>query len=100
MEQERDYLDNLIKDSFEDIETEGRFGEQYNKRLLLKLHEEKKTAYNLRTAAISLITAGFLIGFMYTSQVQYRVANLEFIIKTNFSMVKHSINIDKYFLGE
>lgn len=100
MEQERDDIDRIILQSFEEIQTEGRFGEQYNRRLLGKLHDENKNVSKIRTAAISLITAGFLIGFMYTSQVQYGIINLECKIKYNYSMVMHNINLGKYFLGE
>lgn len=102
MEQERDCIDELLFDAFEEIELDGRFGEQYNKRLLEKLNGEAnhKPIRRTRTAAISLITAGILLGFMYTSGVQYGMANFQCKIKANFVIMKHNMNLDKYFLGE
>jgi hypothetical protein len=100
VEQERDYLDKVLCESFIEIQTDGRFGEGYNKRLIEKLHGEKSNINKIRTAAISLITAGFLMGFMYTTEVQYGMAKFEYKLKADFAMMKHSVNLDKYFLGE
>lgn len=100
MHQERDDLDKIIAHSFEEISIDYRNGEQYNKRLMAKLHNEKNSVGKFRTVAISLIAAGFLLGFMYTSNVQYGITNIECKIKTDLSVVKNNINIDKYFLGE
>lgn len=100
MEQERDCIDELLFDAFEEIELDGRFGDQYNKRLIEKLHGEVKPIRRTRTAAISLITAGILLGFMYTSGVQYGMANFQCKIKANFVIMKQSMNLDKYFFGE
>lgn len=102
MEQERDYVDKIIEESFEDIAVDLKFGDQYNVRLLSKLHGENTTprSSKTRTAAISLITAGILMGFLYTTQVQYGIENFQCKIKTDFAIMKHSMNLDKYFLGE
>jgi hypothetical protein len=105
MEQKRDYLDELLLNAFEEIQTDGRFFEGYNDRLLSKLHEEKlkdekRSSGKIRTAAISLITAGFLMGFMYTSEVQYGITSLQCKIKYDYSIMMHNFNLDKFFLGE
>jgi hypothetical protein len=101
-----DYLDKVLwsasEAAFEEIQAEGRFGEGYNKRLLEKLHEEeqqveKRNPGKVRTAAISLITAGILMAFMYTSQVQYGIADLQYKIKYDYTIMMHNINLDKFF---
>jgi hypothetical protein len=100
VDQKRDDLDRLIENSFVEILADDIFGEQYNKNLLSKLHEQKKPRPMIRTAAVSLIAAGFLLGLLYTSNLQYSVINLQCKIKTDFVIMKNSINLEKYFLGE
>lgn len=100
MEQERDYLDKILSESFEDIGNDVRFGEQYNRKIMERLHGNKNSSDKIRTAAISLITAGILMGFMYTTGVQNGMANFQYKLKADIMMMKHSINFDKYFLGE
>ena len=100
MDQKRDDLDRLIENSFVEIQVDSIFGDKYNVSLLSKLHGEKKTRPRIRTAAVSLIAAGFLLGFIYTSEVQYSMTYLQCKIKTDFVIMKNSINIEKYFLGE
>jgi hypothetical protein len=97
VDQKRDDLDILIENSFAEIYADDILGEQYNKKLLLRLHEQKKTRPRIRTAAVSLIAAGFLLGLLYTSNLQYNVINLQCKIKTDFVIMKNSINIEKYF---
>ena len=109
MEQGRDHLDELIYDSFENIETYEHKDEEYKLRLREKLHNNnaKNTTVNknqskgrLNTAAISLITAGILLGFMYTTEMHSNLIQLEYTIKTDYALIKSNFNIEKLFLGE
>lgn len=101
MEQQRDYLDELIEESFDDMKLYvSKNNENYNRELMEKLHGTKGKNYRVRTAALSLITAGILLSFMYTSQVQFRLANFELKLKTDISIIEHSVSIDNYLLGE
>ena len=100
MDQKRDDLDRLIENSFEEIPVDGSFGDQYNINLLSKLHGEKRQIPRFRTAAVSLIAAGFLLGFIYSSGALYSMTKFQCKIKTDFVIMKNSINIEKYFLGE
>jgi hypothetical protein len=106
MDSKRDDLDKLIADSFEAIKIDSFIdknnnnGYSYNSKLLSRLHEEKTPGKWFRTAAVSLITAGILIGFMYTSDIQYQVTSIECKIKTDFAIMKDNIDIGKIILGE
>lgn len=100
MEQERDYLDKLIEQSFEEIKIDNKLSDDYNKRLFDRLHKEKSHSTKTRTAAISLIAAGILMVFMYTTEFQNSIVSLQYKIKADFTTMKEDINIDKYFLGE
>lgn len=101
MEQQRDYLDELLEDSVEDYKiTAINIDENYNRILLEKLHSEKTKNTRTRTAALSLIAAGILLCFMYTSQFQYNLTNFELKLKTDISIVKHTVSLDNYLLGE
>jgi hypothetical protein len=106
MEQERDYIDKVLISEAEVVSekilTEGRFGEGYNSRLLEKLKDEKlllekRNSGKVRTAAISLITAGILMAFMYTSNVQYGITNLQCKIKYDYTIIMHNINFGNFF---
>ena len=113
MEQGRDHIDDLIYDSYENIvihehEHEHK-DEEYKLKLRAKLHNNnaKNTIVNknqskgrFHTAAISLITAGILIGFMYTTEMQSSLIHLEYTIKTDYALIKSNFYIEKLFLGE
>jgi hypothetical protein len=109
MEQGRDHIDDLIYGSFENIEDYKHNDEEYKLKLKEKLHKNntKDNAANrnqsrgrFNTAAISLITAGLLIGFMYTTEMHSNLINLEYTIKTDYALIKTNFNIEKLFLGE
>lgn len=100
MDSKRDDLDRLIENSFIEIKIEGSLNEEYNNKLLLRLHREKSAGPRIRTAAVSLIAAGFLMAVIYTSGVQYSLTYFQCKIKTDFVIMKNNINIEKYILGE
>jgi hypothetical protein len=113
MEQGRDHIDDLIYDSFENIETyehkHKRNDEEYKLRLRERLHnnntqnstvDKNQSRGRFHTAAISLITAGILLGFMYTTEMHSSLIQLEYTIKTDYALIKTNFNIEKLFLGE
>ena len=111
MEQRRDHIDDLIYDSIVNIETyeHKQKDEEYMLKIREKLHNNnvKNDATNknqsrgrFNTAAISLITAGILLGFMYTTEMHSNLVNLEYTIKTDYALIKTNFNIEKLFLGE
>lgn len=101
MEQQRDDLDRLIEESFmENRLMECRPQLDYEERLLARLHQKPASRLNPRTAALSLITAGLLLSFMYTSQLPYMAANLKMKLRTDFSILRQTPAIEHYLLGE
>jgi hypothetical protein len=99
MQQKRDDIDELIIDSSVEIEAKGN----YNYKLLSKMNTQKKYNINVRqknVAAISLIMAGFMLMFIYTTDIKYKVTNLEFQVKTSISAIKYNFNFENIFLGE
>ena len=95
MQQKWDDLDELISGSSVEIETKN----SYNYKLNLKMNAHNK--YNTQTrqrniAAISLIMAGFMLMFIYTSNIKYKVTDLEFQMKTSISTIKYNLNIDNF----
>lgn len=96
MQQKWDDLDELIKDSSVEIETKGN----YNYKLLSKMNTQKK--YDVRArqrsvAAISLIMAGFMLMFIYTTDIKYRVTNLECQMKASISTLKYNFDLENFF---
>lgn len=96
MRQEWDDLDRLIEESFEDV----KISESYNYRLMAKMKGKKQTRNQSFTFAFSLILAGFLIMFTYTSDVQYKLIDMQFKIKTNITMLQSNFNIFNILKGE
>ena len=101
MQQKWDDLDKSIINSFFDIDTK----ENYNDKLLKKLREKnKKIAYNgrVRTVAASLICAGILLMFVYTTSLQYNLIDFQWRVKMQITSIEKSYdtNLIKNILGE
>ncbi|MFD3158512.1 hypothetical protein ACFIJ5_16925 [Haloimpatiens sp. FM7330] len=103
MQEKFDYLDKIIKDSFEDIETD----KGYDIRLMNKINnlpQKNSNRERYRIAALSLMLSGFLMLIIYTSSLQYNIINAKMKIKTSISMIEQNhndtFNFFKFFLGE
>lgn len=96
MQQEWDDLDRVIEESFEDI----KISDSYNYKLMAKMKKKKQVRNQSYTFAFSLILAGFLIMFMYTSDMQYRLIDVECRIKSNITMFQSNFNIFNNIKGE
>lgn len=96
MQQEWDDLDRVIEESFEDV----KISDSYNYRLMAKMKRKKQVRNQSYTAAFSLILAGFLIMFMYTSDMQYRLIDIECRIKSNITTLQSNFNIFNNLKGE
>lgn len=96
MQQKWDGLDNTIAKSFEMIE----ISEGYNKRLLKKIEDKKYESSQRYTFAFSLILAGFLLMFVYTSNLQYKICDIQSKIMTNIMSIHISNDYLRNILGE
>lgn len=96
MQQEWDDLDMIIKESFDDI----KVSDSYNYILMKKMKNKKQVRNQNYTFAFSLILAGFLILFMFTSDMQYRLIDIECRIKSDITMIQNNFNIFDSVKGE
>ena len=99
MHTEKDDLDKLIINSFEEKE----LSDSYNANLLNKLSTDKSKRNQEFIGAFSLIMAGFMAIFIYTSGVQYRFIELEVKVKSRILSIQYKEvknPIIKYFIGE
>jgi hypothetical protein len=96
MQQEWDDLDRLIENSNEEI----RVSDSYNYKLMSKMKRKKQVRNQSYTFAFSLIMAGFLIMFMYTSDIQYKLVDIQCRIKSNVTFLQSNINILNNLRGE
>lgn len=99
MQQERDDLDALIEFSMEDY----REDPEYNSKLLARLQADREQREQSYIAAFSLIMAGFLAIFIYTSGLQYRLLEFQTKARTYIVAFQSSNNgsrVLKYIIGE
>lgn len=96
MQQEWDDLDRIIEESFEDV----KISDSYNYKLMARMKKKKQVRNQSYTFAFSLILAGFLIMFMYTSDVQYKLIDMQLKIKTDITMLQSNFNIFNILKGE
>lgn len=97
MAEGREYIEELIENCFEEIMP----SEHYNEKILKKLSEEENSFNNsvvnvIRkkgyTTGLSLILTGFLMIFMYTSNIPNTFLNLQFKIRSSVCQIKYSSN--------
>lgn len=96
MQQKWDDLDKIIANSFEMVDVD----ENYNKRLLKKIDSKKHESSQRYTFAFSLIFAGFLLMFIYTSNFQYKIYDIQCKIKTNIMSIRLNNDYFKNIFGE
>lgn len=122
----KDSLDFLLSDYFDQMDNEFETkhkAEHYQKQLFMKLEAMNGDIYeamaietqtrkaaasevsskgSFRTTAISLIAAGFLMGFLYTSGMQDQLLQLQYQVKTGYAMIKSNVEFDfnRLFIGE
>lgn len=96
MQQKWDDLDSIIMNSFEDIDA----GSNYNSILMSKIYKKKRAREKSYSAAFSLIIAGFMFAFIYTSNIGYRYFNIQYEIKTEFALVQNDFKSILNLYGE
>ena len=96
MQQRWDSLDKSIKSSLEEIKADN----MYNQRLLEKLNNKKSLSRNNLVSAFSLIMAGLILITVYTTDIKYRMIDLELQIKYELSGFENKINLNKNMFGE
>lgn len=96
MQQGYNDLDVLIQNSFEEVS----ISEDYNNKLLFKLNRKESKNNQINILAFSLIMAGMLLIFMYTSDVGFKLVNAQCRIKVELSSLANHFDIFKFILGE
>lgn len=91
MQQRWDDLDKLIIDSAPEFEVSSN----YNSKLLLKINK-KPTKVSSFAAGYSLIMAGLMLGFIYTSNMDSAILEMKYKVETQILMLKTSYNLNKH----
>jgi hypothetical protein len=99
MSQEWDDLDRIIGESEEEVVLSS----DYEKRLMemaIRANTERDQSY---IGAFSLILAGLMALFIYTSDIQYKMANIQARARVELIQLQNDYynkGILKYFIGE
>jgi hypothetical protein len=99
MGQEWDPIDKIILESKQDFHE----GSDYNDRLLNKLKNKSEITEQRFIGGFSLIMAGFLTIFMYTSGIQYKLINIQTRARSQiitFHQYYNNLEILKLLIGE
>jgi hypothetical protein len=96
MQQRWDDLDKLIWDSAPEFEGST----SYNSSLMSKLRNKRPTKVSSFAAGYSLIMAGLMLMFMYTSNMEFTLLEMKYKVETEILMIKNNYSVNKYFLGE
>jgi hypothetical protein len=90
MQQRWDNIDKLIIASEERIEV----GDDYNQRLLIKVKNRKRKENKQSIAAFSLIATGIFAITLYTSDIQYKLIELEVRTKNHIIAMQQDKNVE------
>jgi hypothetical protein len=108
MQKQRDDIDILIEKSFKEINV----SDDYNSVLLSKIkeREHKKSVMeifnfnksSLRISAVSLILGGIMIALLNVPEIQYKVIDYQYKIKSAevYIQYNYNLNISNFFKGE
>lgn len=99
MQQKWDDLDKSIAESFDKTAVD----EGYTERLLRKVHRTRANGNQSYVSAFSLIMAGFLALFLYTSNLQYKIVEIRTIARSHILFIEQNYSkndILRYFIGE
>ncbi|MGH4125966.1 MAG: hypothetical protein ACREV6_23925 [Clostridium sp.] len=98
MQENWDDLDRLILNSFEECETTNN----YNEKLMSKLQKTKKNSIDI--PAMSLIVAGLTMIMIISTNLQYKIINTQYKLKTEIMVVQYKYNekmdILKHLIGD
>lgn len=92
MQQRWDDLDKLIIDSAPEFEASSN----YNSKLLSKINNKKPAKVSSFAAGYSLIMAGLMLAFIYTSNMDSAILEMKYKVETQILMLKTSYNLNKY----
>lgn len=90
MQQKWESIDDIISNSKEEIEVDI----SYNSKLIARLGSERAKREHSYISAFSLIMAGFLVIFLYTSDFQNRLVEMH--AKTKYQLVSFQNYYDSY----
>jgi hypothetical protein len=99
MQKERDSLDQTILESIADIE----LSDDYNERLKTKLYKKDRIKLGRdKNAALSFIFAGLMSIVIYTTDVQFKIVDLQYKVRSEILTLQYNYHIDvqRYFIGE
>ena len=96
MQQKWDSLDRLIATSNE----EPKISEGYNQRLLSRVRDEKFPVRKNLVSALSLIAAGFLLITVYTTDIRYKMIDLQLQVRYELTSIENMIDINNNLFGE
>lgn len=99
MSQKWDPVDKMIMDSRRDIHESS----DYNESLLKKIQGGGYSKENSLVAGFSLILAGVLALFIYTSDIQYKLVNIQIKARSEIMTLYHhysSFELNRLFIGE
>jgi len=94
MQQDWDDLDKIIIASQKKIEPRMN----YNHSLISKIRERKAVKKEKPIAALSLITAGFLLIFLQVVEVPSQVINVEYQVKTGMTLLENDLASNNLFV--
>jgi hypothetical protein len=106
MYEKLDYLDKIILNSKEDIEPSKNYNETIMNKLYMKNDNSKsiENSNSRKIAAYSFIMAGFLMMFIFSTDLQYNLLEAQYKVKAQVMSMqyRYSNTLDKlfYFLGE
>jgi hypothetical protein len=92
LQQRWDDLDKLIMDSTPEFETSSN----YNTKLLSKIKGKKPSKISSFAAGYSLIMAGLMVAFIYTSNMNSVLIEMKYKVETEILMIKTNYNLNKY----
>jgi hypothetical protein len=93
LQQRWDDLDKLIIDSAPEYEGSS----SYNSSLISKLKKKKHAKASNFAAGYSLIMAGFMLMFIYTSNMEFTLLEMKYKVQTEIIIMKNNYNLNKYF---
>lgn len=98
MEKKWDYIDDVIKEAFKEIEPDI----EYNGKLTDRIHRNSYHEGKVRITAASFILAGVLAMFLYASNAEFKIMDYKYKVESQILVLQYSyhMNINRFFLGE
>lgn len=99
MQEKRDSIDEAIFETFNKFEPSS----DYNQRLIEKLHKNSFTKReNIRPMAVSLILSGVIAMVLYTSDIQFKIADFKYKVISQVLTMDYNYknDVQRIIMGE